>query len=202
VASQALYVRLGTDNVVFFDTPIFGTYTKKYTALVTDAAGNPAPDGTQVRFVLRPANLSLPSFFKGFYTWDALNKLWVQTVTASCKNEDLNLNGTLDGAGTLLTEDKNGNGSLDPVGVATVNATATTANGFAIAAITYSKQWANWVQDDLEARAGTVGNDPPSVVTLVLPGVATDYTTATIAPPGQPSPYGWGGGVNLCNNTQ
>lgn len=196
VASQALYVRLGTDNKIYADTPP-STYSKKYTALVTDSGGNPAPDGTQVRFVLRPAKLTTWSFAKGRRIKGA--SAWVidTTVGVGCPNEDTNLDGILQPG-----EDLNLNGQLDPLGVSTVNATALTTGGFATATITYAKDFADWVQDDLEARAGTVGNDPPAIVTLILPGLASDFTDLSIAPPGQFSPYGVGSGANaVCTNT-
>ena len=189
VASQALFVRLGTDNEVYPDTPVAGVHTKEYTALVTDAAGNPAPDGTEVRFTLRPAPLGQTSFMKGWYVYNPDEGRWVRyddkviptliTITAFCLSEDANLNGLLE-----LGEDINGNTFLDPVGVATVNATATIVSGFAIAKISYAKEYATWAIQELEARAGTVGNDPPSVVTFVLPGLGTDYTSPQNPPPG------------------
>jgi len=190
IASQSLYVRLATDNKIYNDTPVAGTYTKQYTALVTDAAGNPAPDGTEVRFALRPPATGV-AFGKGSYAWGTSS--WTQTVAIGCPNEDTNGNGTLD-----TGEDTNGNFRLDPQGSATVNATATTVSGFAIAKISYAKDFAYWVFEDLEARAGTVGNDPPSVVTLELSGADTDYKTQTTNPPGQLSPFGSGGS---CSNT-
>ncbi len=193
VASQTLYVRLGTDNKVFPDVPVQGVHTKKYTALVTDSAQNPVPDGTQVRFVLRPAPLSGDSFYKGFYTWDATKKIWDQTVVQSCPSEDTTPDGLLQSG-----EDANGNGRLDPTGVATVNATATTVGGFATAQISYAKEFAYWVDVELEARAGTAGNDPPSIVLFTLPGVSGDYTVETVAPPGVVSPFGVAAG---CDNT-
>lgn len=198
VASQALFVRLGTDNLVGSAT-IGGVkhYTKSYTAVVTDAAGNPAPDGTQVRFVLRPTAIPSFSFSKGRYIPGV--STWVKdaTVGVGCVNEDANLDYLLQ-----VGEDINGNTQLDPLGVATVNASALTTSGFAAATITYATSYATWVQEDLEARAGTVGNDPPAVVTLVLPGAAIDYADLTIAPPGQTSPYGVGSGADaVCTNT-
>lgn len=196
VASQTLYVRLGTDNKVFPDVPVQGVHTKKYTALVTDSAQNPVPDGTQVRFVLRPAPLPGSSFYKGYFEWNATKKIWEQTsltILASCSSEDLNLDGLIQSG-----EDTNGNGRLDPTGVASVNATATTVAGFAIAEISYAKEFAYWVDVELEARAGTAGNDPPSTVLFTLPGVTGDYTVETVSPPGVTSPFGIAAG---CNNT-
>jgi len=190
VASQALFVRLGTDNKVYPNTPVPGTHTKQYTALVTDSAGNPAPDGTEVRFVLRPAMMTLPSFFKGHYFWNGIK--WKQTITTSCVNEDADYDGLL-GAG----EDINGNGRLDPSGSATVTATATTVSGFAIAQISYAKEFSFWAQMDLEARAGTVGNDPPTVVTVLLEGATDDYGSETVVPPGVVSPFGYGNDLTV-----
>jgi hypothetical protein len=208
VASQSLFVRLGTDNIIYPNLVVSGTYTKKYTALVSDAAGNPAPDGTQVRFVLRPRPSPKTSFSKGFYSWDATNNIWVQTETVKCITEDvyssgsiLAYNGVLDTISAGITEDTvtvngNGNGFLDPVGVAAVNTTATTTGGFAIATITYPKDHANWVTDQLEARAGTIGNDPPNVVDVPLPILASDLTSLSVPPPGVISPYGKGVGAS------
>jgi len=197
VASQALYVRLGTDNKVYSDTPVAGLYTKQYTALVTDAGGNPAPDGTEVRFAIRPPVSPAIAYKKGTFVWSGT--VWTQYIDPtsyikdSCVTEDANGNGTLDAG-----EDINGNGRLDPLGVVTVNATATTVSGFAIAKLSYAKEFAYWTQMDLEGRAGTVGNDPPSVTTVLLPGASTDYNKADIAPPGLYSPFGVTAG---CNNT-
>ena len=192
VAGQSLLVRLGTDNLVEGAAPV---NNKTYVAIVTDSAGN-AVVGTTVRFALRPGQYS-----KGFYTFIAepINQ-WVQTVTVTCPNEDLNFNGILDTPPTVaVSEDNNGNNTLDPGNVATVTATATTnASGVATATITYAKDHATWVEDILEARTGVVGNDPPALVTFVLPGLGSDYTTQSVAPPGVISPYGQGA---VCNNT-
>jgi hypothetical protein len=191
VAGQSLLVRLGTDNLVGGVAPV---NTKTYVAIVTDAAGN-AVVGTTVRFALRPSR-----YAKGFYTFNVVANRWVQTVTVNCPNEDLNFNGILDvPPAVAVTEDNNGNGTLDPGNVATVTGTATTdASGVATAIITYAKDHATWVEDVLEARTGVVGNDPPALVTFVLPGLAADYASATVTPPGVISPYGQSA---VCNNT-
>ncbi len=193
VASQSLFVRLGYDNKVYVDTPVAGTNTLQFTALVTDAGGNTVPDGTQVRFILRPS--VTVAFQKGSYSWNSVTSLWDQTISQSCASEDLNGNYQLDLLPT--SEDMNGNGFLDPFGVAAVNATATTISGFAIAKVSYAKAYATWVQMVLEARAGTIGNDPPITSTFFLTGAASDYTVKASPPPGVVSPYGSAAG---CNN--
>ena len=194
VAGQTYFVRLETDNSVLGGGTIFSQYTKNYYALVTDAAGH-AVANTQVGFTLRPTTPPAVSFAKGIYTVVG-GTAWVQSVKGSCASEDLNSNGVLDVISVgppLVTEDTNGNGQLDPYGVAVVNATATTdATGYATASITYNKNYAYWVQLVLEARTMVTGNDPPALVTVLLPGVATDYSDLTIAPPGEFSPFGVG----------
>jgi hypothetical protein len=193
VAGQTYFVRLETDNTVLGGGTTFSQYTKNYYALVTDAAGH-AVANTIVYFTLRPTTPPAVSFAKGIYT--VVGTSWAQSVKGSCASEDLNSNGILDVISVgppLVTEDTNGNGQLDPYGVAVVNATATTdATGYATASITYNKNYAYWVQLVLEARTMVTGNDPPALVTVLLPGVAADYTDINIAPPGESSPFGVG----------
>jgi hypothetical protein len=204
VAGQSYYVQLQTDNTVQGGGVGFSQYTKNYYALVTDSAGH-AVVNTTVGFTLRPMNptasptLSTASFFKGQY--NVAGTAWVQTVTKSCSNEDLNQNGILDKPPVVaINEDTNANGKLDPYGVAVVNITATTdTNGYATASITYNKNYAYWIQLVLEARTLVSGNDPPALVTVLLPGAAADYSDITKAPPGQVSPYGAGASASCAD---
>lgn len=188
VGGAALFVRLGTDNLVGTSPTNSSVYTKTYTALVTDSAGNPVPANTEVRFVLRP-----DAYKKG--SWSVSGTVWVQTVNVTCANEDQNFNGIVNSG-----EDTNGNGRLDPGNVAVVNGTATTnANGFATATLSYSKDYAHWAAVVLEARAGVVGNDPPSRASFVLLGLAADYSDKDVFPPGRISPFGTS---SSCTDTQ
>lgn len=187
VAGQVYFVRLETDNSVL-DGGMY--YIKRYSALVTDSSGH-AVSNTIVNFTLRPTPPPAVSFAKGFFT---AGTVWTQTVTGTCASEDTNFNAILD-----TSEDTNGNGQLDPYGVATVNATATTdANGYAIASLTYNKNYAYWVQLVLEARTMVTGNDPPALVTVLFPGAASDYADITIQVPGAVSPFG---ATSSCANT-
>lgn len=194
VGGTALFVRLGTDNTVGVSAINPVAYSKNYIALVTDAAGNPVAAGTQVRFALRPSR-----YAKGKFTAGAT--MWIQDPPniTNCVNEDVNYNGILNPG-----EDTNGNGKLDPGNVAGVTGSAVTdAGGFATATLTYAKEYAYWAEVVLEARAGVVGNDPPSTATFFLPGQASDYSDLTVAPPGQISPFGLGdpaSGDNVCTS--
>ena len=182
VAGQSLLVRLGTDNTVGGATPL---NTKTYVAVVTDAAGNPSV-GTKVNFVLRPGR-----YRKGTYNADPVNNVWVQAVSATCPNEDLNFNGSLDAGEGLVAWPAGVTPALLPGAVATVNATGTTdASGIATATVTYAKNQSNWVEVTLEARTSVTSNDPPTQAVFFLPGLAADYNNLGVNPPGRPSPYG------------
>jgi hypothetical protein len=186
VAGQALFVRLGTDNLVQPQPAPNPDLLKTYSAIVTDAAGN-AVANAQVRFTLTPTlPISGNAYLKGFYVFNTTANTWQQNVTASCPNEDANNNGILDPG-----EDANSNNKLDPGNVASVNPSATTnANGVALVTLEYARSYATWTQVTLQASAGVAGNDPPTTQTFFLPGLASDYTNAQVAPPGAISPYG------------
>jgi len=195
VAGQALFVRLGTDNLVQTVPPPSPDLQKTWSAIVTDAAGN-AVVGAQVRFSITPTR-----YRKGDYVWNGVGQ-WVNNIDplTTCTTED-------DGAGTPANatngildpgEDVNGNGRLDPGNVVSVNATATTnTNGIALATLEYPKSFASWVEVKLQASAGVVGNDPPTLATFFLVGLASDYTNQNVPPPGYISPYGT---ATLCSN--
>lgn len=178
VAGQAVFVRLGTDNLVQPLPSPNPDLQKTWSAIVTDSAGNPSV-GTQVRFSVTPTR-----YAKGFYVWNG--QIWAQNVAVTCPNEDVNINGILDPG-----EDLNSNGRLDPGNVTSANATATTnSNGIALVTLEYARSFASWVEVKLQASAGVVGNDPPTTATFFLPGLSSDYTNQNVAPPGQLSPYG------------
>ncbi len=182
VSGQSLLVRLGTDNLVGGTAPL---NTKTYVAIVTDAAGNPVV-GTTVQFALRPGR-----YRKGTFVPDPTGTFWVQSVSATCPNEDLNFNGILDPGEGLVAWPAGVTPSLLPGAVASVNTSdVTDSSGIARATITYAKSYSLWAEETLTARTSVTTNDPPSQATLFLPGLASDYTSITVQPPGRPSPFG------------
>jgi len=180
-SGQPVLVRLGTDNLVGDDPPV---YRKLWVAVVTDTLGNPVA-GATVIFTLRSGQ-----FLKGQYVLPPpppfLPQAWLQSATVLCPNEDLNKNGILDAG-----EDINGNGLLDSLGHSTVNTTGI-SDGFGIAraTIVYPKDAATWSELTLVAGSG-VGT--PATATFFLVGLATDYSNLAVAPPGFFSPFGAGG---------
>ena len=185
VSGQSLQVRLGTDNTVGTTPLPQNANVKTYVAIVTDAAGNPVVN-TTVQFALRPSR-----YRKGFFVPDPTGIFWVQNITATCPNEDLNFNGILDPGEGLVAWPAGVTPALLPGAVASVNATAVTdTGGAATATLTYAKSYSLWTEVTLEARTSVTTNDPPTQQTFFLPGVANDYDNVLENPPGQPSPFG------------
>lgn len=186
VGGQGLFIRIGTDNTVGSPTLL---YKKTYAALVTDAGGG-AVANAEVTFVAKPTK-----FFKGAHAWDSVSKVWFPVYSASCDSEDEDNNGTLDAG-----EDINNSGNLTPGNKASITPSATTdSTGFTFADITYTKDTAYWVELKVTATAKVAGTEATDTATFILPGATGDYTSETVAPPGQTSQFGIG---NSCLNTQ
>ncbi|MGH8462460.1 MAG: beta strand repeat-containing protein [Stenotrophobium sp.] len=198
VGGQSLRIVLGTGNTI---TALNTTqYQVPYSVLVTDPAGNPPPAGSVVTLVTNAI-----AYQKGQEIYNGT--LWVPVYAVSCGsdpgcattasfgcfNEDHNLNGILDPG-----EDYNGNGQLDPGTVTTVPTSVTLdANGTGQFNITYPKDRANWVQVFITAAITVNGNQGQTQQNFVLPGLSTDFTSQTVAPPGEFSPYGQ---ASVCSN--
>jgi Bacterial Ig-like domain (group 1) len=182
VAQQALFVKLGTSNLIqlLSDTQ----YAKPYSVLVTDANSNPVA-GARVELNILPIRYQKGSYVPTVDENDACTG-WSKNPTAVCLNEDQDSkNGILDPG-----EDFNGNGILDPGNIATVPTTVNTnATGFAFFDVVYAREF-TWVEVQLEARATVAGSEASSTATFFLPGVASDFDDCDVSPPGQESPYG------------
>ncbi|WP_144006627.1 S-layer family protein [Pelomonas sp. KK5] len=186
VVSEPVSITIGENETVGFSNNNLNL-VKSFGLLVVNTAGNP-----QANVQITPS-IDLISYNKGFYTWDAANSIWVQTITATCLNEDLNRNGAIDSG-----EDINGNAQLDPrksdVSISMSGSTVTDANGSAILVIQYLKDKATWVNYRITAAAGGVLSPPaysPSPTAVAtLPADATSIVTHVPAPAYRISPYG------------
>jgi hypothetical protein len=185
VAQQGLFVTLGTGNLIL--TPSDTQYALPYSVLVNDANGNPVANAT-VELTVLPTR-----YQKGIYVQNGPPcTRWVQLVSSTCPNEDVNHNGILD---TLpFNEDTNGTGNgndeLDPENVASVpGRVVTDANGFAFFNVVYAREF-TWVEVDLRARATVTGSEGLSHAVFFLPGANSDFANCNVAPPGVVSPYG------------
>ncbi|MGQ0618511.1 MAG: beta strand repeat-containing protein [Panacagrimonas sp.] len=169
VTDGALRLSLQTGNEI--KEPSLTTYEFPYVAIVTDAAGNPAPGAS---FQLS----ALPTvYFKGYYI---LGSSGFETVaTAACPNEDQNRNGILDPG-----EDINGNGILEPGNVATVPSSPRLGdNGTVQFDITYGQDRGNWIQLLLTGRASVDGTEDREQASFILP-ISIDDANGPESPPG------------------
>lgn len=195
VGGQALFISLGTGNTVAEPTPT--VYKLPYSAVVTDAAGNPAPANTTFRLTV----ISVAYQKGAFQTCVTPPGVWVPSYTipppstntafgSGCATEDIPIgsgNGILDPG-----EDTNTNGILDPGNVVTVPSSVPLVDGVADFDLTYPQDRAYWVAVTLKATASVAGSESVAITSFVLPGAAPDYNDCTVAPPGQISPYGTG----------
>lgn len=197
IAGQALFITLGT-GAELRDTGDLTKYVLPYTAIVTDAAGNPVPEAI--------FQLSITSVAYQEGEKVAVNGNWVPLYmhplpsppsnpdfefVRGCPSEDDNNNGLLDAG-----EDVNGNNTLDPGNIATVPAPETVelnASGVAEFDITYPKNYSGWVRVRLRATATVEGSESTENAFFVLPMGAEDHEVGNGAPPGQKSPFGLDG---------
>jgi hypothetical protein len=170
VVEQPLSISIGTDNGIA-DGPNGLTYIQRFTVLVVDAAGNPKSD-----VQLTPL-LDLPTYLKGYWTYNAASQLWVKTETVSCVAEDSSPSGFRNGTIETfngVSEDVNGNGQLDPrksdVSIAMVGTTKTDANGTAVLRIEYPKSYGSWVEFSVRVGASGVVSPPATYGRIAAPG--------------------------------
>jgi hypothetical protein len=118
---------------------------------------------------------------------------------AGCLDEDIftgnpnfDRNGVLDAG-----EDNNGNGRIEAGNIASAVANVggggtltTDANGFGLIDVYWPQEFAYWLEVTLEARTSVQGTEFTESTTFLLDGSATDFNSATVAPPGVVSPFG------------
>lgn len=195
VGGQALRIVLGTGNEI--EEPNLTTYRMPYSAIVTDASGNPVPEA-DFRLSVTPLAYQegekVPTDFDGDGSPDRWAPVYAVGGTpgsfgAGCPNEDVNENDILDAG-----EDTNGNGQLDPTNVVSVPSSADLdENGAVEFGLTYPQEFSEWVKVRLRAVASVQGTESTANAVFVLPVLADDVNDLTVAPPGQTSPFGTDG---------
>jgi len=197
VGGQSVFLSLGTGNLVGQGPNATTQYSYPFSVQAIDSAG------AGVNNVTVSFTVSSLAYGKGVELYGTpVANAWAPNYSTSntdpdsfdaipgfvgCLSEDVAGNGILTSA-----EDYNGNGKLDPGLVVSTNVgSAVTANGGTAAVnLIYPKDHANWVAVMLTATASVSGNQSSASTSFVLPGLASDFTSATISPPGQLSPYG------------
>jgi hypothetical protein len=198
VGGQTVFLSLGTGNTISAYSAT--QYSQPWSVQAVDNAGN-GVNNVPITFTVTSLG-----YGKGFRAWNGT--FWATAYSTSgsdayayilngddgCRTEDLAGNGILEPG-----EDYNNNGKLDPGLVASTDvASATTANGGSAAVnLIYPKDHAFWVAVRLTATASVSGTQSSTSAVFWLLGLAADFDTQTIDPPGLNSPYGI---ANTCAN--
>jgi hypothetical protein len=220
VGARALRLLLGTGNDLVEDGSPPTRYKLPYSVQVTDSAGDAVPEAT---FSLKLRGIT---YAKGFYNSVDIDgtfgdDLWVPQYTAVCANEDLDLDGEMDG-----NEDNNCNGVLDAGEDADADGVLDQGedlNGDCILTpstpasvpfsvelgpegtgqfdITYPQDRANWAAVELRGIARVSGTETVEAVRFALIPSAEDIFNLTASPPGAISPYGSGTFSTVCRFT-
>ena len=199
VAAPTMFMVLGTDNLIEKNDAEV-TYDKVFSALITDAAGNPAPPDTVFRLTLRSLEYQKGTFVlpPAAETWDQVEVAtgppaffgtpgpqYGATPWTGCRTEDPTGTGNVN-----LADDYNNNGQIDPPNVAQVPATVTINDeGIAAFTIRWPQSYAMWVMVRLTATASVGGTESVRHMDFVLP-MAADDAEAGATPPNLFSPFG------------
>jgi hypothetical protein len=194
VARREVFLSLGTGNEL--EEPNTAQYKIEYIVQVTDANGNGVANV--------PVSLRILSerYYKGFRVlatapatgWDTS-----YSVIGGCQDEDTLApggarNGVLDPG-----EDFNNSGRLEAGNIATVTPSnaVTDAQGFVLVSVFYPQEYAEYLDVALSASTTVQGTEYVRTSRFLVAGTASDFNSATIAPPGFVSPFGV---AATCNN--
>jgi hypothetical protein len=189
VARREVFISIGTGNTIF--EPNSAQYRKEWVIQVTDAQGN------GVNAVDVTVSILSQRYWEGtrVFTGGVWATVYAAPDVLGCSDEDADRNGVL-GPG----EDFNGNGRLEAGNILSVapnggtgNSVRTNANGFALLDVFYPQEYAGWLEVTLQASASVQGTEFAEATTFVPPGLATDFNTQTVEPPGRVSPFGTDG---------
>ena len=190
VGDRAFDISIGTGRLI--EAPQQSSYSKEFSVFVTDPDSNPVPNALMT--------FSAPSvkftdggvYRKGTWSYDEDNNIWIQVITATCANEDVDGNGILD-----ESEDFNNDGLLTPGNVVSIPSSSTTdINGQALIDILFAKQFGAWVDVDISVKAESAGSESSESQEFSLPVAAADLVDDASPPPS--SPYGQS---SNCNDT-
>jgi hypothetical protein len=178
VSGSAVAITIGTGNTItVLDST---TYSKPFSVSINDANGVAVANQSVV------LSLYATYYLKGELAYSGSS--WGYSVTpTACANEDLNSNNTLDSG-----EDTNTDGVLWPGKPASLAASPVTtgSSGYVVFNVLYPKSYADWVVYSIKATATVAGTESSANYTYVLRGVASDYSSATVAPSSVYSPFG------------
>jgi hypothetical protein len=148
VNSQPLAISIGDFNKL--ETGLGGiAYIEKFLIQIADSSGLAVPDAVV------SASVDIRNYGKGSWANGATT---ASTWAATCANEDINRNGTMEAG-----EDINGNGALDPgkseIVLSYVNGNKTNAQGQLLIQVSYPQNVGSWLQYAVKATTAVVGSE-------------------------------------------
>ncbi|GAC10236.1 Ig-like domain-containing protein [Paraglaciecola chathamensis] len=182
VGDKPFDIVFGTGNTI--QSPTESSYTKEFSAFVTDPDSNPV-ENANVTFSAPPKAFNVGGTYeKGFWTFNTTTNIWNKNVTAVCDNEDLNGNGILDEG-----EDINGDAQLTPGNVVAVQSQGITdANGQVLFTLSYPKAFGAWTTVSITANGESQGSESSEQHDYGLSVASDDLTDSASPPPA--NPYG------------
>lgn len=181
VSNQALFIAIATSNTISNKAGDDTVYSKPFSVQVNDVNGAAVVNQT-VTLAIYP-----PTYRKGRLGWNGTAWGMIPSLTVQCPNEDIDRSGVLSGN----NNDIDGNGVLTPgiPGVITPASVVTDATGFATFNLLYGEQYAPWIDFEITARATVAGTESSNSFFYPAAGLASDFTSETVAPAGVESPF-------------
>lgn len=191
VGDKPFDIVFGTSNLI--QSPTESSYTKEFSAFVTDPDSNPVT-GAEMTFSAPPVAFNEGGLYrKGTWKWVPDLSIWQEQDVTSCPNEDINGNGILD-----TGEDNNGDGQLTPGNVVAIQSEGITdANGQVQFTLSYPRSFGNWVKVSITASGQSQGSESSEQRDHALAVAAADLTNPASPPPN--SPFGLSGNCNDTN---
>jgi len=182
VGDKPFDIVFGTGNLI--QSPTESSYTKEFSAFVTDPDSNPV-ENANITFSAPPKAFNVGGTYqKGFWTFSTTTNVWNKNVTAICDNEDVNGNGILDEG-----EDSNGDEQLTPGNVVAVQSQGITDdNGQVVFTLSYPRNFGAWTTVSITANGESQGSESSEQHDYSLGVAAGDLTDQASAPPA--NPYG------------
>ncbi|WJG07788.1 Ig-like domain-containing protein [Aliiglaciecola sp. LCG003] len=183
VGDRAFDISLGTGNSL--EAPDESSYLKQFSVFVSDAAGRPVSN-VQLTASSTPIKRAVGGVYrKGFWSYNIDLDVWVGNITATCPNEDINANGSLDAG-----EDTNGDGRLTPGIVGTISfeddVNSTDVNGQAKLEIRYPKSYAFWTDVEISVFGQSSGSESLESQSFRLSAAVADLDDEASEPPSNP----------------
>lgn len=184
VGDRAFDISIGTGPII--QVPDDSSYLKEFSVFVSDAVGRPVAN-VELTVSSTPIKFAAGGVYrKGFWVYDTTLDVWISTTTATCPNEDVNSNGSLDAG-----EDTNGDGRLTPGIVGTISfadQNTTDENGQSTLEVRYPKAFGPWTDVEISVFGQSSGSEAVESQNFTFSVAAADLDDQAAPPP--PNPYG------------